>query len=82
MTGVTVSIKGKPISTITDENGQFTISAAEGDVLVFSFIGYTTLSMTITMANFNGNALNITMKEDAIIKALQTMIPFEEIGNL
>ncbi len=24
----------------------------------------------------------ITMKEDAIIKALQKMIPFEEIGNL
>lgn len=65
LTGVTVSIKGKPISTITNENGQFTIAAAEGDVLVFSFIGYTSISMTITIANFNGNALNISMQEDA-----------------
>lgn len=61
LTGVTVSIKGKPINTITNENGQFTITATEGDVLVFSFIGYKEVAVTVTV----GSVINVTMQEDA-----------------
>ncbi|MFV8339369.1 SusC/RagA family TonB-linked outer membrane protein [Flavobacterium sp. LB3P21] len=61
LTGVTVSIKGKPINTITDANGQFTITAAEGDVLVFSFIGYKEVAVTVAV----GSVINVTMQEDA-----------------
>ena len=34
--GVTVSVKGKSTATSTNEKGDFSINAAQGDVLVFS----------------------------------------------
>lgn len=40
MPGVNVVIKGTTTGTVTDVNGNFTINAAENDVLVVSFIGY------------------------------------------
>ena len=38
--GVTVMIKGTQHGTITDVNGNFSIDASPGDILVFSFIGF------------------------------------------
>src|SRR5450432_2224853 len=38
--GATVSVKGKSNSVITNERGAFRITAASGDILVFSFVGY------------------------------------------
>lgn len=38
--GVTVIIKGTTQGTITDLDGQFTISAKSNDVLIFRYIGY------------------------------------------
>lgn len=40
--GVTVQVKGTNIATQTDDDGNFTISAAPNATLVFSFIGYST----------------------------------------
>lgn len=39
--GVTVTVKGSPRGTTTSVNGEYSIAAKSGDVLVFSFIGYT-----------------------------------------
>lgn len=38
--GVTVSVKGKPATAATDEQGHFNINANAGDILVFSAVGY------------------------------------------
>ncbi len=38
--GVTVSLKGTPISTVTDEDGNFRINAEKGQLLVFTNVGY------------------------------------------
>ncbi|MEX2231372.1 MAG: SusC/RagA family TonB-linked outer membrane protein [Cyclobacteriaceae bacterium] len=38
--GVNVLIKGTARGTTTDSNGKYTLLASEGEVLVFSFIGY------------------------------------------
>ena len=40
--GVSVIIKGSSAGTITDLNGQYSISASEDATLVFSYIGYST----------------------------------------
>jgi TonB-linked SusC/RagA family outer membrane protein len=40
--GVNVLVKGTTIGTVTDANGEYTISAGSGETLVFSFIGYVT----------------------------------------
>ena len=41
--GVNVTLKNKTASTATDANGNFQITAAPEDTLVFSSVGYTTL---------------------------------------
>src|SRR5688572_2418769 len=40
LSGVTVTIKGTTKATSTNEEGVFTISADDNDVLVFSYVGY------------------------------------------
>ena len=47
MTGATVTIKGTKSSRLTNDAGQFTISAASGDVLEISFSGYETGSVKL-----------------------------------
>lgn len=39
--GVSVSVKGTAVGTTTDEQGRFTIQVQPGQVLVFSYIGFT-----------------------------------------
>ena len=48
--GANVVIKGTTAGTVTAGNGEFTMNAADGDVLQISYIGYTTEEVTV-----NGN---------------------------
>ena len=45
--GATVLIKGTAIGTSTDFDGNFSIEASSEDVLVISFIGYTTKEVLV-----------------------------------
>lgn len=45
--GVTILLQGSTSGTVTDIDGNYTIEAAEGQVLVFSFIGYQTLNRVV-----------------------------------
>jgi TonB-linked SusC/RagA family outer membrane protein len=45
--GVNILIKGTSNGTVTDFNGTYSIQVNEGDVLVFSFIGYKTVEQTV-----------------------------------
>lgn len=42
--GATVSIRGKETKVMTDNNGQFTINAEDGDVLTITYVGYENLT--------------------------------------
>ncbi len=57
---VTVSVKGTKYTTVTDSNGHFTIPAEIGDTLVFSYMGYATLSLLAGQAT-----LDVLMQADA-----------------
>src|SRR5579862_2240381 len=47
--GVTVKVKGTTVGTQTNTSGKFTLSnVPAGATLVFSFIGYNTLSVPVT----------------------------------
>ncbi|WP_339867372.1 TonB-dependent receptor [uncultured Algoriphagus sp.] len=59
--GATVTVQGTTRGTVTDGDGNYTISADEGATLQFSFIGYATQTVVIG----NSNVINITMTEDA-----------------
>ena len=60
--GVTISIKGKATTgTISDLNGKYILTALPNDILVFTFIGFKTITIPI-----NGRSiLDIQMQEDA-----------------
>ncbi|MFV5688921.1 SusC/RagA family TonB-linked outer membrane protein [Flavobacterium sp. ZT3R25] len=60
--GVTISIKGSASSgTISDFNGRYTLAASPDAVLVFSFMGFITVTEPI-----NGRkTINIQLQEDA-----------------
>jgi len=56
--GVTVRVKNSPKSTVTDNAGNYHISADENDVLVFTFIGYNQLDQPV-----NGKiSINVSLK--------------------
>jgi TonB-linked SusC/RagA family outer membrane protein len=59
--GVTIAIKGKATTgTISDFNGQYSITASPDDILVFAFLGFKTATATI-----NGRkTINIQLQED------------------
>ena len=59
--GVNVLVKGTSTGTTTDFDGNYQISANIGDVLVFSYVGFSTQEIS-----FNGeSALNVQLAEDA-----------------
>ncbi|MGV3528602.1 MAG: SusC/RagA family TonB-linked outer membrane protein [Flavisolibacter sp.] len=60
--GVTVSNRQTNQSTLTNSAGQFTISAQTGQVLVFTFVGYSSTTVTVD-ANTNNISLNLQSEE-------------------
>ncbi|MFV8363580.1 SusC/RagA family TonB-linked outer membrane protein [Flavobacterium sp. ZT3P35] len=59
--GVTIKVNDKPTTTFSDENGNYTILAAENDVLVFSYLGYKTMQIVVA----NQATINVKLTEDA-----------------
>lgn len=55
--GVTVSIKKKNVSTVTNQNGDFRINASASDVLSFSSIGFLTYDVPVN----DGATINVTL---------------------
>ncbi len=60
--GVTVSVRNTITGTITSPDGTFHLNANSGDVLVFSFIGYTSQEVEIT----NQTNVNVKLEGDVI----------------
>lgn len=59
--GVTVVLKGTTSGTVTNADGEYSIEASQGDVLVFSFIGYESTEITIS----SSTTIDVTLREDA-----------------
>ncbi len=57
--GVNIQVKGTNNGTSTDFDGNYEISASQGDVLIFSFLGFKTKEIAIT-----GATLNVSLEED------------------
>ncbi len=86
--GVSVVIEGTSRGTITDFNGKFSIQANNGDVLVFSYVGYETQKITV-----DSPTISVTMQSgvglDEIILVgnrskprtiLDSPVPIDNIG--
>lgn len=58
--GVNVIVKGTNLGAATDFDGNYQIKVKQGDVLVFSYLGYQTKEITYS----GGATLNVSMQED------------------
>ena len=59
--GVTIAVKGRSTTAISDYNGHYTITASPTDILVFSFMGFKTVEIVLSSQKI----VNIQLKEDA-----------------
>lgn len=60
LVGVSILVKGTSRGTVTDINGKFSIDAKEGDVLVFSFVGFAKQEIIVK----DKEPINVTLKDD------------------
>ncbi len=61
--GGTVSVDGSSVGTITDIDGNYSLNVADGAVLVYKYIGYTTKRVTVDASN---TVMNVVLSEDAL----------------
>src|SRR5690606_16270865 len=61
--GVSISIKGTTHGTLTDENGYYSLRATQGDMLVFSYIGYKTVEIPIN----DQLIIDVVLEQDATL---------------
>lgn len=66
--GVTILKKGTTIGTVTDLDGSYSIEADAGDVLIFSFVGFSTQEVTVG----NSSSLNVQLSDDT--KSLEEVV--------
>ncbi len=66
--GVSVSVKNAARGTITDIDGNYTIQVAEGETLVFSFIGYEPKEVKVG----NQSVVDVSLAED--IQSLEEVV--------
>ncbi|SHJ07123.1 TonB-linked outer membrane protein, SusC/RagA family [Arenibacter nanhaiticus] len=61
--GANVLVKGTTTGTQTDFDGNYSIQASPNDVLVFSYLGFTTQNITVG----NKTVINVSLQEDASV---------------
>ena len=61
--GVTVNIKDGRHRVFTNAQGKFSIDAKEGDILVFSYLGYKVSEVRVVSLT---TAVNVTLREDIV----------------
>jgi len=60
--GVNILIKGTVLGVVTDIDGNYKISVSQGDVLVFSFIGFITQEVAV----MNQSVINVVFEPDVL----------------
>lgn len=63
MPGVTIQVKNTQNGTVTDFDGNYSLSVDKNDVLVYSFVGYKTQEIKVA----GKTKINVTMDSDALL---------------
>jgi len=76
--GVNITVKGNDsVGTISDLDGKYVINAKEGDILVFSYVGYLSSEVTINDA-FDGNVI---LRESSELLDEVVLIGYGAVGK-
>ena len=82
--GASVSIKGTTSGGITNGSGYFSLDATEGDILIFSFIGYKNQEITVNTKTTIDVILqeDITTLDEAIIVGMGKQRKASVVGSI
>lgn len=71
--GATIVVEGTSIGVTSDFDGNYSISASEGDVLVFSYVGYVSQSISVGSSfSINVSLESSTALEEVIVTGIGT----------
>lgn len=70
--GANILIKGSAVGTLSDFDGNYTIKASTGDVIVISYVGFLTQEISLG----NQTTLNVQLKEDAALLSEVVLIGY------
>lgn len=65
--GVSVVVKGTSMGTITDMDGKFSLAAAQGKTLVFSYIGYESQEVIVKGGSYTINLKSASQKLNEVV---------------
>ncbi|MEQ8471787.1 MAG: TonB-dependent receptor [Marinoscillum sp.] len=73
--GATITVKGTTNGTITDIDGKYSLNVEEGDVLIFSFVGYQPQEVTIDGQTNINVALELDLQDlqEVVVIGYQTV---------
>lgn len=82
--GATVKIKGTNVGVVTDVNGAFALNANTGDVLVISYIGYQSKSVSVTGPSLGTIVLAVTNStlNEVVVTGYQTQLKKDISGSV
>src|SRR5690606_17388102 len=67
LVGVSVAVKGTSTGTLSDEQGRYSIAAAKGSTLVFTFMGYAAKEIPVTNAVMNVTLVSHDYQLDEVV---------------
>ncbi len=79
--GVTVIVKGSTTGTLTDIDGNYSITAPEGSLLTFSFIGYSDLEVAAADAGDVQMQTDVTNLDEVVVTGLVSSIKRSNLAN-
>lgn len=80
--GATVVVKGTSTASSADFDGNYTISAANGDVLVVSYVGYEATEITVNGATANASLTSSNALDEVIVTAYGTQTKQSVVGSV
>ncbi len=83
MGGVTISVKGTSVATQTDDNGNFSIEASSGQVIVANFLGYQSQEKTVSSGTMNFSLQSSDQQiEELVVVGYGTMRKSDVTGSI
>jgi TonB-linked SusC/RagA family outer membrane protein len=81
--GATVVVQGTSIGVTSDFDGNYSISASQGDVLVFSYVGYTSQSITVgTSSTVNASLESSTALEEVVVTGIGSQERSKSVASI
>ena len=67
--GANVIVKGTNRGTTTDFDGKYTLQAKEGEILLFTYVGYSNTFLTVGKSNVYNATLKANQLEEVVVVA-------------